>query len=273
MPVYTYIFAILLGYLIGSLPFGFWIGRLRGVDVRTYFSGRTGATNVYRALGARLALLTGVLDFLKGAVVVLAARALFNNEAAAALAGAAAIAGHNWSVFLNFKGGAGGSTGAGALLALNPLIEVVAIPKMLDDAELREQVQQADVVVDACDNLPTRLAINAACVWVGTPLVTGAAIRLEGQVLIWRPGGEGACYRCLYRDAEGNAETCAQTGVLAPVVGVIGSIQAVEAIKVLTGIGETLDGRLLLLDALRMEWRMMKVRRNPACPVCGEPAP
>ena len=159
------------------------------------------------------------------------------------------------------------------LLALNPLIEVAAIPKILDDAELREQVRQVDVVVDACDNVPTRLAINAACVCAGVPLVTGAAIRLEGQVLVWRPGGEGACYRCLYRDAEGNAETCAQTGVLAPVVGVIGSIQAVEVIKVLAGIGETLDGRLLLLDALRMEWRTMKVRRNPACPVCGKRAP
>ncbi|CDH46698.1 HesA/MoeB/ThiF family protein [Candidatus Contendibacter odensensis] len=159
------------------------------------------------------------------------------------------------------------------LLALNPLIEVVAVPKMLDDAKLREQVQQADVVVDACDNLLTRLAINAACVGAGVALVTGAAIRWEGQVLVWRPGGEGACYRCLYHDAEGNAETCTQTGVLAPVVGVIGSIQAVEAIKVLTGIGEPLDGRLLLLDALRMEWRTMKVRRNPACPACGEHAP
>jgi adenylyltransferase/sulfurtransferase len=155
------------------------------------------------------------------------------------------------------------------LLALNPLIEVTAIPKALDEAELLQQVEQADVVVDACDNLPTRLAINAACVRVGVPLVTGAAIRLEGQVLVWRPGGEGACYRCLYRDAEVNTETCAQTGVLAPVVGVIGSLQAVEAIRVLTGLGETLDGRLLLLDAARMEWRTVRVGRDPACPVCG----
>ena len=131
MPVYTYFVVILLGYLVGSLPFGFWIGRLRGIDMRTYASGRTGATNVYRALGARLALLTGVLDFLKGAVVVLAARALLHDEAAAALAGAAAIAGHNWSVFLNFKGGAGGSTGAGALLALNPLAGAIVVPIFL----------------------------------------------------------------------------------------------------------------------------------------------
>ena len=156
------------------------------------------------------------------------------------------------------------------LLALNPLIEVNTIPKALDEAELRQQVEQADVVVDACDNLPTRLAINAACVRAGVPLVTGAAIRLEGQVLVWRPGGEGACYRCLYRDAGMIPETCAQTGVLAPVVGVIGSLQAVEAIKVLTGLGQTLDGRLLLLDAARIEWRIMKVRRWPECPVCGK---
>ncbi len=159
------------------------------------------------------------------------------------------------------------------LRALNPLVEVVAVPKALDDTELLERVRQADVVVDASDNLPTRLAINAACVRAGVPLVSGAAIRLEGQVLVWRPGGEGACYRCLYRDAGMNPETCAQTGVLAPVVGVIGGIQAVEAIKVLTGLGETLDGRLLLLDAARMEWRTLKARRDPACPACGNHAP
>ena len=159
------------------------------------------------------------------------------------------------------------------LLALNPLVEVVTVPKALDDTELLERVRQADVVVDTSDNLPTRLAINAACVRAGVPLVSGAAIRLEGQVLVWRPGGEGACYRCLYRDAGMNPETCAQTGVLAPVVGVIGGIQAVEAIKVLTGLGETLDGRLLLLDAARMEWRTLKARRDSACPACGDHAP
>ncbi|QQS54945.1 MAG: molybdopterin-synthase adenylyltransferase MoeB [Candidatus Competibacteraceae bacterium] len=155
------------------------------------------------------------------------------------------------------------------LLALNPLIEVATVPNALDETALREQVHQADVVVDACDNLPARLAINAACVRAGVPLVTGAAIRMEGQVLVWRPGGEGACYRCLYRDAEMNTETCAQTGVLAPVVGIIGAIQALEAIKVLTDLGETLAGRLLLLDAKRMEWRTLTVRRDPTCPVCG----
>lgn len=156
-----------------------------------------------------------------------------------------------------------------ALLALNPLIEVETLARALDEKELLEQVRQADVVVDACDNRPTRLAINAACVQTGTPLVTGAAIRMEGQVLVWRPGAENACYHCLYRDAALEPETCAQTGVLAPVVGIIGSLQATEAIKVLTQLGEPLDSRLLLLDALRMEWRTINVRRWPECPTCG----
>ena len=155
------------------------------------------------------------------------------------------------------------------LHALNPLTAVTTLPMRLNDTELRERVSEADVVVDASDNLATRLAINAVCVQAGVPLVSGAAIRLEGQVLVWQPGGEGGCYRCLYRDSEMEAETCAQTGVLAPVVGIIGSIQALEAIKILSGLGEPLTGRLLLLDAARMEWRSVRVRRWPDCPVCG----
>lgn len=126
-----YVLAVLVGYLVGSLAFGYWIGRLRGVDVRSYGSGRTGGTNVYRALGLRFGLLTGFLDFLKGMAAVLAVRALLGDELAAALAGAAAIAGHNWSVFLGFKGGAGGSTGGGALLALNPLAGAIVVPIFL----------------------------------------------------------------------------------------------------------------------------------------------
>jgi len=155
------------------------------------------------------------------------------------------------------------------LLAINPLIKIIAIPKALDEVELMEQVERSDIVVDASDNWPTRLAINAACVQSVRPLVSGAAIRWEGQVLVWRPDGEGGCYRCLYRNAAMNPQTCTQTGILAPVVGVIGSLQAVEAIKLLTGIGETLTGRLLLFDAKRMEWRTMNLRRWPECPVCG----
>lgn len=155
------------------------------------------------------------------------------------------------------------------LLALNPLVKIITIAKALDEAELLEQVQRADVVVDASDNWPTRLAINAACVQSGKPLASGAAIRWEGQVLVWRPDRDGGCYRCLYRDDAMNPETCAQTGVLAPVVGVIGSLQAIEVIKILTDLGETLTGRLLLFDAKRMEWRTMKIRRWLECPVCS----
>lgn len=128
MDITTYLVAILAGYLIGSLPIGYLFGRLKGIDVRAIGSGRTGGTNVYRALGAKLGLLTGLLDFAKGAVSVLLVRALLGDEAAAALAGAAAVAGHNWSLFLGFKGGAGGSTAAGALLALNPLAGAFVVP-------------------------------------------------------------------------------------------------------------------------------------------------
>ena len=156
-----------------------------------------------------------------------------------------------------------------AVQALNPLVEITSIPRILDADELLKQVKIADVVVDASDNLATRLAINAACVRAATPLVIGAAIRLEGQVLVWLPAGEGACYRCLYREAHPPLETCTQSGVLAPLVGIIGSIQATEVIKILTGIGKPLDGRLLALDAAQMEWRSLRVKRWQNCPVCG----
>jgi acyl phosphate:glycerol-3-phosphate acyltransferase len=128
MTITTYLVPLLVGYLIGSLPFGYLFGLLKGIDVRTLGSGRTGGTNVYRALGARLGLLTGLLDFSKGAVSVLLMRYWLGDEAAAALAGAAAVAGHNWSIFLRFKGGAGGSTAAGALLALNPVAGAIVVP-------------------------------------------------------------------------------------------------------------------------------------------------
>lgn len=157
-----------------------------------------------------------------------------------------------------------------ALLALNPLIQVTAVSHALAGALLLDEVRQADVVVDASDNLPTRFAINAACVQARKPLVSGAAIRLEGQVLVYRPDQPDApCYRCLYRSDEALAESCSQTGVIAPLPGIIGSIQAMEAIKLIVGIGETLTGRLLLLDARTLEWREVRLRKNPNCPVCA----
>ncbi len=155
-----------------------------------------------------------------------------------------------------------------ALAALNPEVEVHCIPRQLEAAELREQVAAVDVVIDGSDNFATRFAVNKACFAAGTPLVAGAAIRWEGQVSVFS-GRDGPCYQCLY-PADGQVdETCSANGILAPVVGMIGSLQATEAIKVLTGAGEPLFGRLLLLDALTMEWRALKLPADPACPVCG----
>jgi len=133
-----------------------------------------------------------------------------------------------------------------------------------------EQVQLADAVVDCSDNFATRFALNRVCVENRTPLISGAAIRLEGQVAVFRPErADTPCYRCLYKDMDELGESCSQTGVLAPLVGIIGSIQATETIKVLLDICETLTGRLLVLDALSMEWRSIKLKKDPDCPVCG----
>ena len=159
------------------------------------------------------------------------------------------------------------------LAALNPQVRVTAIAGQLDPEALVRQVQLADAVVDCSDNFATRFALNRVCVANRTPLISGAAIRLEGQVTVFRPErADSPCYRCLYKDMDELAESCSQTGVLAPLVGIIGSIQATETIKVLLDIGATLTGRLLVLDALTMEWRSIKLRKDPDCPVCGSDA-
>ncbi|HXG29946.1 MAG TPA: molybdopterin-synthase adenylyltransferase MoeB [Nevskiales bacterium] len=156
-----------------------------------------------------------------------------------------------------------------SLLALNPEVAVTSVNSGLDAALLARLVSEADVVLDCSDNFPTRYALNRACVAARKPLVSGAAIRLEGQVAVFRPGGP--CYQCLYRDEPGEAtESCEQAGVLGPLVGVIGSLQALEAVKLLLGLGETLDGRLLLFDAARSRFRELKLKRDPACPGCSE---
>ena len=153
---------------------------------------------------------------------------------------------------------------------LNPDVEVRAIQKKLAGAELAEEVGKADVVLDCSDNFATRFAVNQACVTHGTPLVSGAAIRFEGQVSVFTPGrADSPCYSCLYRMDGDEQVNCATNGVVAPVTGIIGAIQAMEAIKLIIGIGETLTGRLLLLDGLTMEFNAMKLRKNPKCPVCG----
>lgn len=159
------------------------------------------------------------------------------------------------------------------LLALNPEVEVETIDHPLEGDELARQVELADVVIDGTDNFATRFAINAACHAHATPLVSGAAIRMEGQVSVFMGQPGGPCYQCLYPSEGQMDETCSANGVLAPLVGVIGSIQAIEAIKVLTGAGHPLAGRLLLFDALAMEWRTITLKPDPACPVCGQGRP
>jgi adenylyltransferase/sulfurtransferase len=130
-------------------------------------------------------------------------------------------------------------------------------------------VARVDLVLDCSDNFATRFALNRACHAQRTPLVSGAAIRWDGQIAVFsqRPGGP--CYRCLYDEHGEDELRCSENGVAAPLVGVIGSLQALEALKLLCGIGESLDGRLLLLDGLRLHWRELRLRRDPDCPVCG----
>ena len=157
------------------------------------------------------------------------------------------------------------------LLALNPECRVETIAEKLNQEALQQQIDKADLVLDGTDNFATRFAINKACYETGTPLVSGAAIRMEGQISVFTGEPGGPCYHCLYPEEGGMDESCSANGVLAPLVGVIGSLQATEAIKQLTGAGNTLHGRLLLLDALEMEWRSLRLIPDPACPVCGTP--
>ncbi|MCK5190673.1 MAG: molybdopterin-synthase adenylyltransferase MoeB [Methylococcales bacterium] len=155
------------------------------------------------------------------------------------------------------------------LKRINPDTKVVAIKQRLKGGQLKKEVTNADVVLDCCDNFSTRFAVNAACVEHKTPLVSGAAIRFEGQVAVFTPGrADSPCYNCLYADNGEEMQNCATNGVIAPVTGIIGSIQAMEAMKLIMGIGETLTGRLLLLDGLSMQWNEMKLRRNSLCPTC-----
>ena len=156
------------------------------------------------------------------------------------------------------------------LAELNPDVQVTPLNILIDRTALDNLVTQADLVVDASDNFETRFAINAACVATGTSLVSGAAIRMEGQLSVFLPQREDSpCYRCLYSEGDEPDQTCSENGVLAPLVGVIGSLQALEAIKVLLDIGASLCGRLLVFDGLYHEWRSVKLSKDPLCPVCG----
>jgi molybdopterin/thiamine biosynthesis adenylyltransferase len=153
---------------------------------------------------------------------------------------------------------------------LNPDVSVRAVKQKLTGKQLDLEVINADVVLDCSDNFSTRFAINNACVQHQTALVSGAAIRFEGQVSVFTPGKNNSpCYNCLYNSGDEELENCATNGVIAPITGIVGSIQALEAMKLIMAIGETLTGRLLLLDGLTMEWNTMKLKKNPKCPTCS----
>ncbi len=156
------------------------------------------------------------------------------------------------------------------LAALNAQITVRAINSVLTGCELRKEVESADLVVDATDNFSARFAINSVCVKTGTPLVVGAAIRFEGQVMVFAMRGTSACYQCLYPDQGDLEESCSQTGILGSVAGLVGCIQATEAIKFLLDAGEPLANKMLLVDALNMEWHSVKINKDPECTVCAD---
>ena len=161
------------------------------------------------------------------------------------------------------------ASAANSLRAINGDITLHCHEKRLSQTELADIVQQVDVVVDCSDNFATRFMLNEVTQQHKTPLVSGAAIRMEGHVTVYDARQTNtACYRCLYQDIGELEQSCAQTGVLSPLLGVVGSIQAIETIKLLSQFGQTLSSRLLMIDAASMQWREMRLKPNPDCPVC-----
>jgi len=158
-----------------------------------------------------------------------------------------------------------------AVAAINPEVSVTPVMARADAVLLDTLVAQADVVLDCCDNFATRHLINAACVKHGKPLVSGAAIRFDGQIAVYDPrSATSPCYACVFPPDDAFEETrCATMGVFAPLVGIVGAVQAAEALKLLSHAGSSLAGRLLMLDGRHMEWTEMRLPRAPACPVCG----
>lgn len=161
------------------------------------------------------------------------------------------------------------SSAADTLQALNPECKLQLFEQRLQGPELASRVRQADVVLDGSDNFGTRFAVNAACAQTRTPLVSGAAIRYEGQIGVFDVRDDGsACYACLYPEAGDELENCQSNGILAPVVGIIGSHMALEAIKLISGVGTPLTGRLLRLNAKNGTFSVSNIKRDPGCPVC-----
>lgn len=162
------------------------------------------------------------------------------------------------------------ASAAEQLSALNPLVELHCLDQRLVGEQLLQAVAQVDLVVDCTDNFATRQALNHACLSLRRPWVSGAAIRLQGQVTVFDPRrADSPCYDCLYGDGDETALSCSEAGVIGPLVGIVGSLQALEALKLLAGFGEPLVGRLLLVDALGSGFRELRIPRDPQCPSCS----
>lgn len=158
-----------------------------------------------------------------------------------------------------------------AIEALNQNTQVTCYNEKLDGIALENAIAQVDLVLDCTDNFSTRFEINRACLKARKPLVSGAAIRMEGQIMVFDPRQEDSpCYQCLYPDLSDEQLSCSESGVMAPLVGVIGSMQALEAIKVLSNTGKALVGRVLIFDATYAEWRQLKLKKDPKCPSCSK---
>ena len=156
-----------------------------------------------------------------------------------------------------------------SILEINPEIQVTTITQRFDAISLEQAIDTIDLVVDATDNFATRFIINRVCVETSTPVVFGAAVKLEGQILIYDPETTSACYQCLYKNAKDGDNNCAENGVAAPIVGIVGCCQAMEAVKLLVGFGASSAGYLQVFDAHSMQWRKLKLPRDPLCPTCS----
>ena len=156
-----------------------------------------------------------------------------------------------------------------ALTAINPYLTVDTIAKRLTDEELLPLIKQHSLVLDCCDNVDTPNQLNRLCFETKTPLVSGAAIRMEGQISVYSYRDGEPCYQCLSALFGQQTLTCVEAGIMSPVVGIVGAIQAMEAIKVAANIGTPLTGKILMLDAMSMSWREMKLMKQPSCSVCG----
>ncbi|PSW13449.1 molybdopterin-synthase adenylyltransferase MoeB [Photobacterium rosenbergii] len=156
-----------------------------------------------------------------------------------------------------------------ALQLINPNTVVETVAKRLDDDALKALIEQHDMVLDCCDNVDTRNQLNRLCFETKTPLISGAAIRMEGQISVYTYQDNEPCYQCLSALFGQQALTCVEAGIMSPVVGIVGAVQAMEAIKVAANMGQPLTGKILMLDAMTMNWREMKLGKQASCQVCG----